>query len=84
MRRPVSRLVNRPIQVHGLCGEIPQVFRDGGKWHRVDCVIDRWIEMGDWWADQGPRVVVRVLTEDQALFDLEFVDERWFIYRVWD
>jgi hypothetical protein len=80
----VSRLVHREVQVQSWRDGEPECFVDGDVVHRVSQVVDRWLEMGNWWDGEGPRTVLRVLTETQFLFDLECVQQRWYIYRIWD
>jgi hypothetical protein len=52
--------------------------------HEVREVIDRWLEMGNWWEGEGSRKLLRVLTEENFVFDLEGTGQGWYIYRVWD
>lgn len=81
----MTRLVHRPIQVDGKEKGEPKGFQDGEVHHRVQSVIDRWVEVGEWWNGEGRKQMWRVSTDQGALFDLECSpDEQWFIYRVWD
>ena len=80
----MSRLVRRKIEISHWQDGDPDEFRDGGVKHQVQSVIDQWIEMGDWWNGEGSRKLLRVLTNRGELFDLECVDQEWFIYRIWD
>ena len=80
----MSRLVHRPVEIqHWHDGE-PIRFQDGDVVHNVSEVVDRWMEMGNWWEGEGPRTILRVLTDSQFVFDLECVGQQWYIYRIWD
>ncbi|WP_035485339.1 hypothetical protein [Alicyclobacillus contaminans] len=80
----MSRIVQRPIRIHRWRNGKPLCFSDGPVVHRVREVIDSWSEMGNWWDGEGGRTMLRVWTDAEAAFDLECVEERWFIYRIWD
>lgn len=79
----MARLVHRPIAVEWKQGN-PMCFRDGDRLHRVVEVVDGWLEMGDWWNGEGERTVFRVRTEEEGWYDIEGIDDDWFVYRVWD
>ena len=81
----MTRLVRRPIQVDRREKGLPLGFQDGKVHHRVQMVLDQWIEVGEWWNGEGRKQVWRVWTNQGGLFDLECSkDEQWFIYRIWD
>jgi hypothetical protein len=80
----VTKIVHRPIDVQSWREGNPYSFRDGNALHIIEDVIDKWIEMGEWWNDEGSRTILRVLTLEQDLYDLECSELNWFIYRVWD
>ncbi|HEY8552294.1 MAG TPA: DUF6504 family protein [Thermaerobacter sp.] len=56
------------------------------RWHRVTCVLDEWREAGAWWDGEGERWVVRLLTEEGGVFELErgAGSSRWVLYKVYD
>lgn len=39
----------------------PVAIRRGGRWVRVEEVLDRWVEAGRWWIGEEERVCFRVL-----------------------
>lgn len=80
----MSRLVHRLIEVETLPHGEPVFIRDGPNSYQVSVVLDSWAEMGEWWRGEGLRKVFRVLTEEQGLFDIECVEKKWFLYKVWD
>lgn len=80
----MSRLVRRKVTVTKFSGEVPKRFQDGANCHRIEAEIDGWMEMGDWWNGEGSRRLLRVLTDQQQVFDLEQKDGDWYIYKVWD
>lgn len=84
----MTRIVRRPIFVSAWRADIPHYFEEKNSnfrsEHEVDCVLDGWSEMGEWWNGETERQVIRVLTVDNSIFDLEQLDGQWFIYKVWD
>jgi hypothetical protein len=80
----VTRIVRRRISIESWRGEDPETFRDGDVLRQVEDWIDAWREMGNWWEGEGPRRIVRVVTVDGQVFDLECADDEWWIYKVWD
>lgn len=80
----VTKIVHRPIVVERWREGEPYAFSDGQEVHTIQAVIDKWMEMGEWWNDEGSRTLMRVLTVGQELYDLEYNVPHWFIYRVWD
>lgn len=80
----MTRLVRRPIAVSAWRGEEPARFVDQAEEHAVELVLDRWLEMGDWWSGEGERRMLRVWTSACALLDLEYARGQWYVYRVWD
>lgn len=80
----MTRIVRRPIEVESWRDGHPHRFRDGASTHIVRDILDRWVEMGEWWNGEGQRTLLRVLTADEDMYDLESDQESWFIYRVWD
>ena len=80
----MTRIVSRPIAVKQWRNHEPLSFVDGEETHVILNVLDRWMEMGDWWNGEGERQMIRVWTNQSALFDLECTSGQWFIYKVWD
>lgn len=80
----VTKIVHRPIIIESWRVDEPYCFRDGASQHTIEAVIDKWVEMGEWWNDEGSRTILRVLTLEQELYDLECNQLNWLIYRVWD
>jgi hypothetical protein len=80
----MSRLVHRRIEVERWVDDEPHTFSDGGQRHQVAEVLDRWIEMGEWWKGEGVRKLLRVVTSEHGIYDLEYTGDEWFIYKVWD
>ncbi len=80
----MTRLIHRPIEVRSWRDGEPLSFQDGEDVHQICEVIDRWLEMGNWWEGEGSRKLLRVLTEQNFVFDLEGTGQNWYIYRVWD
>lgn len=80
----MTRLVHRPIEIQSWQNGEPDCFIDGDAVHKVSEIVDRWVEMGRWWEGEGSRRLLRVLTEQRSLFDIECNQQNWFIYRVWD
>lgn len=76
--------MHRPIEVQSWQHCDPAVFRDRELTYEICFVIDKWKETGEWWSGEGVRRVLRVMTQDASLFDLECINQSWFIYKVWD
>lgn len=82
--RAMTRIVHRPIVVHLGEGGVPAAFRDGMDRHAICEIVDHWLEAGEWWNGESQRHVYRVMTEDEGLFDIERIEEQWWIYKIWD
>ena len=41
------------------------------RWYQVSEILDEWREVGTWWEGEEERLVVRVLTAEGAIFELE-------------
>ncbi|MCL6626424.1 MAG: hypothetical protein K6T68_07525 [Alicyclobacillus shizuokensis] len=80
----MTRIVRRPIQIESWCAHVPQQFRDKGTLHRVADWLEVLREMGNWWEGEGERWMIRVMTVDGQIFDLESSDGQWWLYKVWD
>ncbi|WAH35785.1 DUF6504 family protein [Alicyclobacillus dauci] len=80
----MSRIVRRPVAVYRWNGDEPQVFSDRDTQHTVVEVLDRWVEMGNWWQGEGERQMIRVWTNLNALLELELEGGQWYIYKAWD
>lgn len=81
----MSRLIDRPVRVRtGRDGE-PSSFSYRGRVYRVEAVLDRWEEVGEWWEAPVERTVYRVLAEG-GVFELEWrrPEHRWYLYRAYD
>lgn len=59
-------------------------FVDHDEVHTILEVLDRWLEMGDWWQGEGERTMLRVWTDRNAMLELECTSQAWYIYKVWD
>lgn len=79
----LSRLVNRPIQVIVRNG-IPDIVVDADSSSRIIEVIDEWREMGNWIQGEPEHHVWRVVTDNNAIMDIEEVETKWSIYRILD
>lgn len=80
----MTRIVRRVVEVEAGSSGDPLLFRDGPAVRRVRMVLDRWAEAGEWWRGEGVRRMWRVWTEDHGIYDLEWSDGTWRIYKVWD
>lgn len=80
----MSRIIHRPIVVHAWNGDEPHAFSNHGERHTIAEIIDRWIEMGNWWQGEGERKMLCVWTDRNALFELQQEERQWFIYKTWD
>lgn len=80
----MTRLVRRQVEAAVAPDGALQWFRDGQVVYSVTDVIVAWSEMGAWWRGEGERRVQRVRTDDAGLFDLEYADDQWWLYRIWD
>ncbi|WAH40807.1 DUF6504 family protein [Alicyclobacillus fastidiosus] len=80
----MSRIVRRPVAVCKWRDEEPEAFVDHDEVHTILEVLDRWMEMGDWWQGEGERKMLRVWTDHNALLELECTRQAWYIYKVWD
>ncbi|GAB6875957.1 hypothetical protein JCM13210_06830 [Thermaerobacter litoralis] len=78
-------LVGKPVPVETDASGRPCRFF-WRRWHRVKDVLDEWREAGAWWDGEGERLVVRLLTDDGAVFELERLagSDRWVLYKVYD
>lgn len=63
-------LIGKPVPVEADDRGYPRRFF-WHRWYRVVEILDEWRETGAWWDGEEERVVVRVLTAEGALFELE-------------
>ncbi|GEO25630.1 hypothetical protein AAC03nite_14150 [Alicyclobacillus acidoterrestris] len=80
----MSRIVRQPIAVCRWQADDPVAFVHRGEVHTIVEILDRWVEMGDWWQGEGERKLLCVWTDHNALFELECTKQSWFVYKVWD
>lgn len=80
----MSRMIHRLIVVHEWYEDEPRCFSNLDERHTVVEVIDRWMEMGNWWQGEGERKMMCVWTDKNALFELEQEGRQWLIYKTWD
>lgn len=78
-----TRIIDRPITVVVGPDGTPRQFSYRGR-QRVQAIVDRWTEAGEWWDGEGERTVYRVLSERGSLFELELRDGQWRLYREYD
>ncbi|MBX6351199.1 MAG: hypothetical protein IRZ11_06795 [Clostridia bacterium] len=94
------RRLGRPVQVRLDAEGLPSAFFDGGRWRRVEQVVDLWREALPWWPgreteEAGGRLaealevtMYRLLLADGGLVELERrpaeARELWRLYRVYD
>lgn len=85
------RAVNspRPVQVRVTEGDVPAAVRtglpgSGGRWRRVERVMERWRVDEAWWRPQKVgRLYYRLALEGGAVIDLyrDMEDGRWYEQR---
>jgi hypothetical protein len=82
----MTRILNRPADVTTGQGGVPIAFRSGRSRHRVESVLDRWVETGRWWEQETEQVTFRVATEDGGIYELTWRSEpkQWVLYRAYD
>ena len=81
----MNRQTDRTIAVLETQRGSPQAFLWRGRRIRVSQVVDDWEEEGCWWLDEEPRRVYRVLSADDALYELHrFVASGWRLFRAYD
>lgn len=81
----MTRIVRRPVAILSWNGEYPCLFSDEGQIMKISCILDSWIEFGNWWENEQARKVYRVWTENQSVCDLECASNHvWYVYKVWD
>ena len=78
-------LIDRPVPVEPDDRGYPRRFF-WHRWYRVAEVLEEWREAGAWWDGEAERVVVRVLTGEGAVFELERLEGQpgWRLYKVYD
>ena len=78
-------LVGRPVPVEVDERGYPRRFY-WRRWHRVCEILDDWRETGAWWDGEAERIVVRVLTSEGGVFELErpVHEQAWWLYKVYD
>ncbi|MBX5476599.1 MAG: hypothetical protein IRZ18_05695 [Clostridia bacterium] len=92
--------VRRDVQVRLSPEGIPLAYRDRGRWHVIEAVVDCWFEVLPWWpgreaAAEGSLAgtlevaMYRVLLAGGGMVELERrpargSEARWRLYRIYD
>ncbi|HJN19310.1 MAG TPA: DUF6504 family protein [Armatimonadota bacterium] len=64
---------------------LPTAFAWQERQYVVREVLDDWEEAGCWWLDEEPRRVYRVLTDNDAIYELHRLPKTgWELHRVYD
>lgn len=82
----MSRLIDQPVQVV-MQGHRPRAFKWRGQWHYIERFLDYWIETGEWWKSprRSPEThVLRVLSKTGGLFEIEYSQGSWKLYKIYD
>ena len=78
------RIIDKPVEVTVLSGR-PVAFTFGRN-HRIKEILDRWIEIGEWWNQDSDMITYRVATDRGGVFEIYYVPRkhRWMLYKVYD
>lgn len=80
----MPRIIDEPIGVTVLSGRpVAFIFRGN---HRIKEILDRWVEIGEWWNQESEKVSYRVATDRGGVFEIYYVivQRQWMLYKVYD
>ncbi|NLY11739.1 MAG: hypothetical protein GX020_08675 [Firmicutes bacterium] len=79
----MSKFVNKPVRVIAKNG-IPEQFYYH-KEYRVEGIQEQWRESGQWWLEESPIHIYRVIAA-KSVFELHFFPKtnQWLLYRIED
>jgi hypothetical protein len=79
--------VGRPLRVLCTPSGRPRLLLWRGRRYPVEAVLERWRDVGRWWAGESPKLFFRLQTADGALWEIcrdSGAASAWHLYRLYD